>query len=55
MNEAEIRETVVAILRSWIGRNEADGTHRRIIDIYNSIKPLPVGYAMKYTDFWCAA
>ena len=41
--------------RSWIGRREADGTHRVIIDVYNSIVPLPRGYRMRYTDPWCAA
>ena len=55
MSEAEVRETVVAVARSWIGRNEADGTHKRIIDIYNGIKPLPVGYKLNYSDAWCAA
>ena len=25
-----------------------------IIDTYNSHKPLARGYAMKYTDAWCA-
>ena len=40
---------------SWVGRREADGTHRVIIDVYNSIDPLPRGYRMSYTDPWCAA
>ena len=40
---------------SWVGRREADGTHRVIIDVYNSIVPLPRGYCMSYTDPWCAA
>ena len=55
MTESEIRAKVVAQARAWLGRNEADGTYKEIIDIYNSIRPLPVGYTVKYTDAWCAA
>lgn len=49
------REKVIEILSSWVGLKEADGSHKKIIDVYNSIKPLPAGYKMKYTDAWCAA
>ena len=40
--------------RAYLGCNEADGTHRQIIDGYNSHKPLARGYKVKYTDAWCA-
>ena len=40
--------------KKWVGRKEADGSHREIVDIYNSHKPLARGYAVKYTDSWCA-
>lgn len=39
---------------SWLGYNEADGTHKQIIDIYNAHKPLARGYKVKYNDAWCA-
>ena len=39
---------------SFLGKNEADGSHKAIIDLYNSITPLPVSYKVKYTDDWCA-
>lgn len=39
---------------AWLGYNESDGTHKKIIDAYNAQKPLPVGYKVKYTDEWCA-
>lgn len=55
MTEIELRNKVAACARSWLGRREADGSHNPIIDIYNSIVPLPVGYRMSYTDPWCAA
>ena len=57
-SEEEIKMTVTAkdILdkaRSWIGKNEANGSHKSIIDIYNNYKPLARGYKVKYTDQWC--
>ena len=42
------------LARTWIGKNETDGSFKSIIDIYNSHKPLARGYKMKYTDAWCA-
>ena len=45
---------IVKVMQSWIGRNEAAGTHKAIIDIYNAHKPLARGYKVKYTDAWCA-
>lgn len=48
------RDSVVAQARAWLGKKEADGSHKVIIDTYNSHKPLARGYAMKYTDAWCA-
>ena len=45
---------VVEQARAWIGKNEHDGTHKEIIDIYNAHKPLARGYKVKYTDSWCA-
>ena len=47
-------KNVVAQAIAWLGKNEADGSHREIIDIYNSHKPLARGYKVKYTDAWCA-
>lgn len=48
------RSKIVSLAQEWVGLNEADGSHKKIIDIYNSQKPLPRGYAVKYTDAWCA-
>lgn len=50
--------TVTQILnqaRKYIGVAQGSATHKAIIDKYNSVKPLPVGYAVKYTDDWCDA
>lgn len=45
---------VVEQAKAWIGCKESNGTHKAIIDVYNSHKPLARGYAVKYTDEWCA-
>lgn len=49
------RNTVLEAAKSWLGRKEADGSFKVIIDTYNSIVPLPCGYRMTYYDPWCAA
>ena len=51
---AKLASAVLAQARAWIGRNEADGTHKGIIDVYNGHTPLARGYKVKYTDAWCA-
>lgn len=54
MMEQEIRAKVVAKAKSYLGCKESNGSHKKIIDLYNSHKPLARGYAVKYTDEWCA-
>lgn len=49
------RDKIVKQAQAWLGKNERDGSFREIIDIYNRIYPLPVGYKVKYSDEWCAA
>ena len=51
---AKYASKVVEQAQAWLGKNEADGSHKEIIDIYNTQRPLPRGYAVKYTDAWCA-
>ena len=51
---AKLASAVLAQARAWIGRNEAAGSHKEIIDVYNGHKPLARGYKVKYTDAWCA-
>lgn len=45
---------VIKYAEAWSGYNEKDGSYKKIIDIYNSVTPLPSGYKVKYTDEWCA-
>ena len=49
------RQVMVDKILSWLGAHEGDSVHKHIIDTYNSQKPLPRGYKVKYTDAWCAA
>lgn len=48
------RNDVVNLVNSWEGRNEADGTHKYIVDIYNSHLPHPRNTKMQYNWAWCA-
>ena len=51
---AKYASKVVAQAKAWLGYKESNGTHKAIIDVYNSHKPLARGYKVKYTDAWCA-
>lgn len=51
---AKYASKVVSQAKAWIGCKESDGTHKKIIDLYNSHKPLARGYKVTYTDAWCA-
>lgn len=45
---------MVKLAQSWIGKKESDGSHKMIIDIYNTYKPHPRGTKMQYDWAWCA-
>lgn len=53
--ELSRRQFFINIAKTYVGVNEADGSHEVVIDLYNSIRPLPRAYKMSYTDPWCAA
>lgn len=48
------RAKIVAQARSWIGLKESDGSHKTIIDVYNSHAPKARCYTLKVSDAWCA-
>ena len=52
---SKLASKVVEQAVAWLGLNEADGSHKEIVDIYNSHQPLARGYRLKITDAWCAA
>lgn len=54
MTENELRNQYVNKAKEYLGASEGSSKHHEIVDIYNSQNPLPVGYAVKYTDDWCA-
>ena len=54
MTEKELRNLFVNKAISFLGCNEADGSHKKIIDIYNAHKPRARGYKVTYKDPWCA-
>ena len=53
--EAALRQELVDTACGWAGLREDDGSHRFIIDLYNTLDPLPQDYRVTYTDAWCAA
>ena len=46
-------QQIIDVMKSWIGMSRSKGTHKPIIDLYNSHKPLARGYAVSYTDDYC--
>ena len=54
MTELQLRKLAVQTFEEWLGYSEANGKHKIIIDLYNTQKPLPVGYKVAYNDAWCA-
>ena len=54
MTEKETRQKVVDTALSYLGCKESDGSHKKIIDLYNSHTPRARGYKVTYTDAWCA-
>lgn len=52
--ETELRMKTVETARQYLGYNESDGSHRKIIDRYNAHEPLAVGYTVQYEDSWCS-
>ncbi|MBU3106209.1 SH3 domain-containing protein, partial [Clostridium gasigenes] len=48
--------TAVNILneaRKYIGVVQGSSTHQSIVNVYNSVKPLPQNYQVTYGDQWC--
>ena len=53
--DSALRIKLVDTACGWAGVREDDGSHRFIIDLYNTIDPLPQDYRVTYEDAWCAA
>lgn len=52
--EAALRFRIVETAERWLGCSETDGSHEKIIDLYNSYEPSPRDYKVTYGDNWCA-
>ena len=52
--ELALRQEIVTAAETYLGYNEADGSHQVIIDIYNTQESLPRDYVVNYGDSWCA-
>ena len=50
---ASQRDRVLAAAAAMVGVRGGSAEHQRLVDDYNSVRPLPVGYAVKNTDDWC--
>ena len=46
---------VLNVARSWLGYNEADGSFKEILNVYNSHRPLARNYKITTSDAWCDA
>lgn len=53
--ELALRRSLVETAQRYLGCNEADGSHKKIIDHYNTYDPIPRDYKVTYEDNWCAA
>ena len=49
------RMEMVRTAETWLATQEGSDRHARIVEIYNSHKPLAQGYAVTTDDNWCAA
>ena len=52
-NVSNQRASVLRAAAELIGVKGGSEAHHRLVEDYNSVKPLPVGYAVKNTDDWC--
>ena len=47
------RDRVLAAAAALVGVKGGSAEHHRLVNDYNSVRPLPVGYAVKNSDDWC--
>lgn len=55
MTENQLRQKVVSVMKGWLGLKESNGSHMKIVNIYNNHKPLARNYKLTKKDPWCAA
>ena len=47
------RDRILRAAASLVGVRSGSAAHHQLVNDYNSINPLPVGYAVKNSDDWC--
>ena len=47
------RDRVLRVAASLVGVRGGSAAHHQLVNDYNSVRPLPVGYAVKDSDDWC--
>lgn len=47
-------DALVDYMNTLVGTKQGSKAHKRIVDKYNTLDPLPRGYRVTYTDNWCA-
>ncbi|MDN6196299.1 MAG: CHAP domain-containing protein [Atopostipes suicloacalis] len=50
-----MKQKLIKEARFYLGVQEGEPSHQKLIQQYNKIRPYPVGYQMKISDDWCAA
>ena len=46
-------QALLSKAQAYLGVQGGSPAHRALIDAYNAVQPLPVGYAVTYDDDWC--
>ncbi|WP_241672506.1 GBS Bsp-like repeat-containing protein [Streptococcus parasanguinis] len=47
------RDRILRAAASLVGVRGGTAAHQQLVNDYNSVRPLPVGYAVKNSDDWC--
>ncbi|MBZ6527225.1 CHAP domain-containing protein [Aerococcaceae bacterium DSM 111021] len=48
-------QSLLKVAQSYIGVSEGTSRFKGLINDYNSVRPVPMGYMVKFTDDWCDA
>jgi len=46
-------QALLSKAQAYLGVQGGSPAHQALIDAYNAVDPLPVGYAVTYSDDWC--
>ena len=46
-------QALLSKAQAYLGVQGGSPAHQALIDAYNAVQPLPVGYAVTYSDDWC--